>query len=196
VRSYPSEFFKAEFPPRDNYMNVALIRSLAQGTRPYRLDHIEQLLAEHSLFLGSGGSGSRFDCMQVAGMPMNIYKGAASKGKQWETRMKHFAASTDLSNCTISYADFAGCLAEEVNFEASILDFSLLRDAFLMAANFDNCSAEGTDFTGSDLTGASFINANLSDSNFEIANRIGVDFRGALLEGACFKGTNLDGIRR
>ncbi len=177
-------------------MNVVLIRSLAQEIRPYGLNHIEQLLAKHTLFLGSSGSRGRFDCMQVAGMPMSIYKGAASKGKQWETHMKQFTASTDWSNCTISYADFAGCLAEEVNFKASILDFSLLRDAFLMAANFDNCSAEGTDLTGSDLTGASFINANLIYSNFEIANCIGADFWGALLEGACFKGTDLDGIRR
>lgn len=195
-RKYIEGFYQSEIPPRDSDMNASLIRSMAEGAAAFSADEIKSMLAEHAAFISSGGGGGRFERLQVAGMPMNMYWGKGSEGKQFEVRMKNFAPETDLSNAQATYADFAGCLAEEVNFAGAKLDHSLMTDAFLAGANFDGCSAVGVDFTGSDLTGASFVNADLRNADFEICNCTGVDFTGAIIDGALFKGTNLDGIRR
>ena len=195
-RKYIEGFYQSEIPPRDSDMNPVLIRSMAEGASPFTEEEIAALLAEHTAFINSGGGGSGFERLHIGGMPMNIYHGNGSAGKQLEVRMKHFAPDTNLEAAQMTYADFSGCLAEEVNFQKAVLDYSLLTEAFLAGANFDNCSAVGTDFTGADLTGASFVNADLRNADFEICNCTGVDFTGANIEGALFKGTTLDGIRR
>jgi len=195
-RKYIEGFYQSEIPPRDSEMNASLIRSMAESTQPFTEEEIKTMLAEHLAFINSGGGGGRFERLQVAGLPMNIYMGKGASGKQFEVRMKNFAAETSLENAQITYADFSGSLADEVNFKGAKIDNSLMTDSFLAGANFDNCSAVGVDFTGADLTGASFVNADLRRADFEICNCTGVDFTGAKLEGALFKGTNLDGIRR
>jgi uncharacterized protein YjbI with pentapeptide repeats len=193
---YVEGFFQSEIPARDSNMNATLIRSLAEGNEAFTKEEIEKLIHEHTSFINSGGGGGRFERLQVAGMPMNMYTGKGSAGKQFEVRMKKFAADTDLSGVTITYGDFSGSLAEEIIFENATLDYSLMTDSFLAGSNFDKVSARGVDFTGADLTGASFVNADLRNADFEICNCTGVDFTGANIEGALFKGTNLDGIRR
>lgn len=196
-RKYIEGFYQSEIPPRDSDMDATLIRSMASGANPYTEEEVNKMLEEHDKFIHSGGSGGRFERLQLSGIPMNIYMGGKGKeGKQFEVRMKHFSSEVSLENAQLTYSDFAGAIAEEVNFQGTKLDHSLLTDAFLAGANFDNCSAIGTDFTGADLTGASFVNADLRKADFEICNCTGVDFTGANLEGALFKGTTLDGIRR
>lgn len=189
-------FYQSEIPPRDSDMNATLIRNMATGATPFTDEELKTMLAEHTEFINGGGSGGRFERLQVAGLPMNIYMGGVKVGKQFEVRMKNFAPDTNLKNAQLTYSDFAGALAEEVNFQGAKLDHSLMTDSFLAGANFDGASAVGVDFTGADLTGASFVGADLRNADFEICNCTGVDFTGANIEGALFKGTNLDGIRR
>lgn len=196
-RKYIEGFKHSEAPPRDSDMDATLIRSMAAGASPFTKEEVEEMLEEHDKFIHSGGSGGRFERLQLSGIPMNIYMGGKGKeGKQFEVRMKHFSAEVSLENTALTYSDFAGAIAEEVNFQGAKLDHSLLTDAFLAGANFDNSSAVGADFTGADLTGASFVNADLRNADFEICNCTGVDFTGANIEGASFKGTSLNGIRR
>ena len=196
-RKYIEGFNQSEIPPRDSDMDATLIRSMASGATPFTEDEVQKILEEHDKFIQSGGSGGRFERLQLSGLPMNIYMGGKGKeGKQLEVRMKHFSAEVSLENAQLTYSDFAGAIAEEVNFQGTKLDHSLLTDSFLAGANFDNCSAVGADFTGADLTGASFANADLRNADFEICNCTGVDFTGANLDGALFKGTTLNGIRR
>lgn len=196
-RKYIEGFYQSEIPPRDSDMDPTLIRSMASGATPFTEEQVKKMLEEHDKFIHTGGSGGRFERLQLSGIPMNIYMGRKGKeGKQLEVRMKHFSAETSLENAQLSYSDFAGAIAEEVNFQGAKLDHSLLTDSFLAGANFDNSSAVGADFTGADLTGASFANADLRNADFEICNCTGVDFTGANLEGALFKGTTLNGIRR
>lgn len=195
-RPYVEGFYQSEIPPRDSDMNPTLIRTMATNNTPLSQEQVQAMLKQHQTFLESGGAGGRFERLQMAGIPINIYRKTSSAGTQWDTKMKQLSPQVSLSKAQLSYADFAGCLAEEVNFEGANLDGSLLTDAFLAGANFDGISARGTDFTGADLTGASFVNADLRGADFEICNCTGADFTGANLEGALFKGTTLDGIRR
>lgn len=196
-RKHIEGFNQSEVPPRDSDMDPTLIRSMAAGATPFTKDEVKEMLEEHDKFIHSGGSGGRFERLQLSGIPMNIYMGGkGTEGKQFEVRMKHFSAEVSLENVQLTYSDFAGVIAEEVNFQGAKLDYSLLTDAFLAGANFDNSSVVGVDFTGADLTGASFVNADLRNADFEITNCTGVDFTGANLEGALFKGTTLNGIRR
>ncbi|WMX17248.1 MULTISPECIES: pentapeptide repeat-containing protein [unclassified Aureispira] len=196
-REYIEGFYQSEIPPRDSDMDAVLIRNMASSATPFTSEEVQKMLEAHDQFIQSGGSGGRFERLQLSGIPMNIYMGKkGTEGKQFEVRMKQFSPETSLENVQLTYSDFAGAIAEEVNFQGANLNHSLLTDAFLAGANFDNCSAVGTDFTGADLTGASFVNADLRNADFEICNCTGVDFTGANLEGALFKGTTLDGIRR
>lgn len=196
-REYIEGFYQSEIPPRDSDMDAVLIRNMASSSTPFTSEEVQKMLEAHDQFIQSGGSGGRFERLQLSGIPMNIYMGKkGTEGKQFEVRMKQFSPETSLENVQLTYSDFAGAIAEEVNFQGANLNHSLLTDAFLAGANFDNCSAVGTDFTGADLTGASFVNADLRNADFEICNCTGVDFTGANLEGALFKGTTLDGIRR
>jgi uncharacterized protein YjbI with pentapeptide repeats len=196
-RKHLEGFNQSEIPPRDSDMDATLIRSMASGSTPFTKGEVKEMLKEHDEFIHSGGSGGRFERLQLSGIPMNIYMGGkGEKGKQLEVRMKHFSSEVSLENAQLTYSDLAGVIAEEVNFQGAKLDHSLLTDAFLAGANFDNSSVVGADFTGADLTGASFVNADLRNADFEITNCTGVDFTGANLEGALFKGTTLNGIRR
>lgn len=195
-RKYIEGFYQSEIPPRDSDMNPELIKNMATTAHPFTKDDLIAMIAQHADFIKSGGGGGRFERLQVAGLPLNMYWGKSSAGKQFEVRMKQFSPDVSMENVELTYADFAGCLAEDVNFQGAKLDHSLMTDAFLAGANFDNVSAVGVDFTGSDLTGASFVNADLRNADFEIANCTGVDFTGANIQGAMFKGANLDGIRR
>lgn len=195
-RKYIEGFYQSELPPRDNDMNTELIWNMANSCPPFTQEEIQEMLDAHQLFIQSGGGGGRFERLQTAGLPMNIYMGNGKKGRQFEVRMKHFAAETDLSNTELIYADLAGAIMEEMDFSKATLNYSLMTDAFLRGSNFDQASAVGVDFTGSDLTGASFVNADLRNADFEICNCTGADFTGANLEGALFKGTTLHGIRR
>lgn len=195
-RKYIEGFYQSEIPPRDSDINTALIKNMAKSTKPLPEINLRRMLAQHRVFISTGGAGGRFERMHIAGVPMNIYLKAAKEGQQFELRLKHIAANTNLKNAEITYGDFSGCFAEEVNFENANLDYSLMTDCFLAGSNFDNCSAVGVDFTGTDLTGVSFENADLRYADFEIANCMGVNFTGANIENAIFKGTNLDGIKR
>ncbi|MFT5646267.1 MAG: hypothetical protein ACI976_000945 [Aureispira sp.] len=196
-RKYIEGFNQSEIPPRDSDMDAILIKSMALGSTPFTKDAIKKMLEEHANFINSGGGGGRFQRLHLSGIPMNIYIGGKEgKGKQLEVRMKHFSSEVSLENAALTYSDFAGVIAEEVDFQGAKLDHSLLTDAFLAGANFDNSSAVGADFTGADLTGASFVNADLRNADFEISNCTGVDFSGANLDGALFKGTTLNGVRR
>jgi uncharacterized protein YjbI with pentapeptide repeats len=196
-RKHIEGFYQSEMPPRDSDMDPTVIRSMAEGAIPFTKEEVKEMLDSHADFINSGGSGGRFERLHLSGIPMNIYMGKkGTKGQQLEVRMKHFSSEVSLENAQLTYSDFAGVIAEEVNFQGVKLDHSLLTDSFLAGANFDNSSAVGTDFTGADLTGASFVNADLRNADFEICNCTGVDFTGANLEGALFKGTALNGIRR
>jgi uncharacterized protein YjbI with pentapeptide repeats len=196
-RKYIEGFNQSELPPRDSDMDPTVIRSMASGSTPFTPEQVKEMLEKHDDFIQSGGGGGRFERLHLSGIPMNIYMGGkGNKGKQLEVRMKHFSPDVSLENAALPYADFAGAIAEEVNFQGANLDHSLLTDSFLAGADFDNSSAVGADFTGADLTGASFVNADLREADFEISNCTGVDFTGANLEGALFKGTTLNGIRR
>lgn len=194
-RKYIEGFYQSEIPPRDSDMNADLIRSMAEGATPFTAEELKMMLEEHAAFINSGGGGGRFERLQVAGLPLNMYWGKNTAGKQFEVRMKQFSPDVSMEKAQLTYADFSGCLADEVNFQGATLDHSLMTDGFFAGANFDNVSAVGVDFTGSDLTGASFVNADLRNADFEIANCTGVDFTGANIQGAMFKGANLDGIR-
>ncbi|BDS12235.1 pentapeptide repeat-containing protein [Aureispira anguillae] len=195
-RKYIEGFDQSDIPPRDSEMNSPLIRNMAMAAPAFTNTQIQEMLAAHAEFINDGGSAGRFERLQVAGLPMNIYIGGAQSGKQFEVRMKNFAPDTNLEQAQLTHSDFAGALAEEVNFQGAKLDHSLMTDSFLAGANFDEASAIGVDFTGADLTGASFVNTDLRNADFEICNCTGVDFSGANIEGASFKGCNLDGIRR
>lgn len=189
-------FNQSEVPPRDTQMNTELIRSLALNSKPFSNAEIQDALNAHATFLNSGGAGGRFERLQVAGLPLNVYLSKGNAGAHLEWRHKQLARGSTVTNADFSFADLSGCMCEQVNFTASKFNGAMLTDGFFSGAIFENAVMQGADFTGSDLTNASFKNADLRNADFEIANCEGADFTGAKLEGARFPGANLKNIKR
>lgn len=189
-------FNHSEVPPRENTMDMSLIRSMTGSGDTLAGETLREMIAEHQKFLLSGGSGGSFMRLEAAGLPLNIYNGSATEGTQLEIRLKKIEPGTDLSGVDLSYADLSGVMCEGVNFSGAILDGAILTDSFFANASFDNASVRNVDFSGSDLSNASFRNTNLENADFEIANCQGADFTGAHISTATFKGANLDQVKR
>lgn len=189
-------FQGSEVLPRKTEMNAGLIRTMAMASVPFTNTEIQQALLAHKQFLDSGGAGGRFERLQVAGLPLNVYISNGSVGKHLEWRHKQVPRGSSITNADFSYADLSGCMCENVTFAGSVFKGALLTDSFFAGASFEGASMVDTDFTGCDLTNVSFKNADLRNADFEIANCTGADFTGANLAGASFKGTNLDGVIR
>jgi uncharacterized protein YjbI with pentapeptide repeats len=187
-------FKDSEVPPRNSDMNLELIRAMAEEAENIPQETLNAMLAMHTEFVMSGGSSGRFERLQVAGLPMNIFTGKVSHGTQLV--LKKLAGLSNLSGAELTCSDFSGSICEDVNFSKAILDRSMFTEAFFKGANFEGASCRGTDFTNSDLRYANFRNADLHNADFEIANCEYADFTGAILDGASFKGANLDFIKR
>ena len=187
-------FYNSEMPPRDSNMDFELIRTMAEAAEDIPQETLNAMIAMHKEFVMSGGSNGKFERLEVAGMPMNIFMGNASGGTQMV--VKKVGKSSDLSGAELTCSDFSGSLCEEVNFSKATLDRAMFTEAFFKGANFEGASCRGTDFTNSDLRYANFRNADLHSADFEIANCEFADFTGAILDGASFKGANLENIKR
>lgn len=189
-------FKDSEIPAGENTMDTAMIRRMAENSDEIQREELLEMIAEHVKFLESGGEGGEFMRLEVAGMPMNIYRGSGSEGTQLELRMKKIAPGTDLSGMNLSYADLSGVLCENVNFAGANLDGAILTDGFFSNANFEGASIKNVDFTGADLSHASFKHADVERGDFEIANCSHADFTETWMYGASFKGANLDNVKR
>ena len=188
-------FKDSHLPPRANTMNRELIHSLAESNLPLSAEAVKETIAEHLIFLDTGGRGGQFTRLEVSGMPLNVYSETADAGTQLELRMKKLAMGTDLSNADLSNCDLSGVIAEGVNFSGAKMDGSILTDGFFRGANFDGVSLRDVDMTGADFRNASFKGADLKGADFEICDCEGADFRGAKIANALFTGANLTGIR-
>ena len=196
MRTPIKDFLHSEIMPSESSMNAELIREMAESEMPFSETELSSMLSDHKAFIESGGANGYFEKMQVSGLPMNIYLGAASQGKQLMVSQKRISPNTNFQNVQLSFADFSGCICENVNFKGAYLDGSLLTDAFFANADFAGASLIGADFSRCDLRGVSFKNANLKNADFENANCESADFTGANISNATFKGTNLNQVLR
>ncbi len=189
-------FKDSEIPPRSSNMNLELIRSMSENSDELLQETLKSMIIEHKDFISTGGASGKFERLEAAGMPMNIYMGSASRGEQFNANMKKIGKFADLSGADLTVSDFSGSLCEEVDFSKAKLNKSMFTDGFFNSANFEGAICHGTDFTNSDLRYANFKNADLRNADFEIANCEFADFTGAILDGASFKGANLENIKR
>lgn len=158
---------------------------------------VAEMIAQHVLFLETGGAGGTWTLLSVSGMPLCLYQGAAGKkGKQLVLRLNKIGPGTVVGGNQLSYGDLSGAICREVNFQGATLDHAVAIDSAFDGADFSGASLQGIDFSGSTLTGVSFRDANLTGADFEHTDLTGADFTGANLTNSRFPGAILDGIKR
>ena len=190
-----SDFPGADQPPREDSMNKGLILSMSSSSI-ISDEEFSGMIQEHELFLNTGGRNGRFEMLETAGLPMNIYLGKASEGKQLDINLKNIANCSVLKNAQLSVANMSGVFGEGANFSGAILERCMMTNSFFHKANFENANLTGVDLTGSDLREANFRNAVLDGTDFEICDCSGADFTGAKMTNCSFLGAKIDGVKR
>lgn len=190
-----SDFRGADQPPRADSMNKELIRSMSLSSI-ISDEEMSGLIQEHALFLNTGGGNGRFEMLEAAGLPMNIYLGKSTEGKQLDINLKNISNCTVLKNAQLSVANMSGVYGERANFSGAIIERSMMTNSYYHQANFENANLTGVDLTGSDLREANFRNAILDGTDFEICDCSGADFTGAKMTNCSFLGAKIDGVKR
>ena len=191
------DFPLSEVPRGETAMDPSLIKSLLQSGDALDGDELATAVADHERFVAGGGAGGTWQTLEVAGMPMCIYMGAASEdGTQLVMRLRRIPTGASLHGKNLSSADFSGCSCEGVSFRKAKLDGSVAIDSFFDGADFTDGSLRNVDFSRASLKGCSFRGADLQGADFENCELTGADFTGATLHGSRFPGANLEGVKR
>jgi hypothetical protein len=88
-----SEFRGANQPAREDSMYMELIHSMAIDSL-LSDDVLKDKIKDHGLFLETGGRNGRFELLEIAGLPMNIYLHDPVEGKDSRILLQRKTSST------------------------------------------------------------------------------------------------------
>lgn len=169
---------------------------LAQVSKPITNSELEEVLAQHHLFLQTGGMGGRWQTLLINGLVIGDYVDAeGQEGKQASFERRCFAKQLDLVDVELPFANFCSVYAFEKKFINADFSYSLMTDAFMEGCNFTNANLQGVDFSRSNLRSVDFTNANLQGADFENCDLTAANFEGAKLDGSRFPGAILDQVK-
>lgn len=192
--------FAQRFPLSDKPGSPSTVRTqdmqAAAMKQPLSEAQWAEIVAEHQLFLRTGGSGGRWKVLALRGISVGMYLGAEGQqqGKQAILDMRRLPNEWDLQEIQLPYSSWCGAYTRLQDFSGSNLEGSLWADALAEKTIFADCNLQNADFSRANLRQASFMNANLRGVDFENADLSDADFRGAYLEGARFAGAKLKGV--
>lgn len=94
-----SDFPGADQPPRADSMNKELILSMSSGSK-ISDEELNRMIIEHELFLNTGGRNGRFELLEAAGLPMNIYLGKSTGRKTTRYSFEKYRQLYAFKKCT------------------------------------------------------------------------------------------------
>jgi uncharacterized protein YjbI with pentapeptide repeats len=175
-------------------LNSEMMHQMSETSEPLTKNQFEEILAQHKLFIESGGRGGNWQSLVVAGLTFALYSGAnASQGKQASFLNNNLSELT--FNClNLECCDFINIYCPNGRFENSNLSNSILIDSMLMIADFSGANLSNCDFSRAKMTNCRFVDANLSGCDFENCDLSFSNFMGANTSGARFPGAILDNV--
>ncbi|MFT7579671.1 MAG: hypothetical protein ACI9MR_001337 [Myxococcota bacterium] len=188
----------ADFPLSDSAgasvdgVDSDAMRSMARHSDRVERDTWDARLADHQLYLDSGGRIGSWQTLSASGLTFGVQMGAnATDGSAFEMRYKRFSAGLPTNTASLAFAAFTAADLTGLDFTGADLKAALLIDAHGAGVSF-----RGADLRRADLSRANLSGADFRGADFENCDLRGADFRGAKLEGSRFPGANLDGVRR
>jgi hypothetical protein len=91
-----TDFPLSDVPRGETAMDPSLIKSLVQAGEPLEGAELADAVKEHERFVETGGAGSAWQTLEVAGMPLCMYAGGSDQGTQLVMRLKRIAAGASL----------------------------------------------------------------------------------------------------
>jgi len=172
------------------------MQEVAQQKTPLTEQEIKAIIQQHHQFLSTGGTGGKWQTLQLQGMVIGVYVGAdANAGTQAILEKRHISDTIDLQEIVLPFANFCGVYCRNQDFSEANLSHCLFTDALLENTIFADTKLQHTDFSRANLRNVSFMNANLQHADFENCDLTNADFRGALLDNAKFPGAILKGVK-
>ncbi len=177
-------------------LKTQLMQQIAENATPITTDKFKLIVADHHLFLRSGGAGGKWQTLSVSGLILAIYTGAkGEEGTQANFERTHIPTSIYLQELLLPFSNFCGTFCKNQDFSEADLSGSLMTDAYLERTIFADANLQNVDFSRANLRNVSFMNANLKGTDFENADLTGADFRGAILDGSRFPGAILKDVK-
>lgn len=190
----PSNFPLSNLPGSNvSHIDRQKMNHLAKSKKPLSLSQVNKIIAEHLIFLESGGAGGNWTTLVIDGVVTGIYNyDGKSTGRQALFEHHQLNDECSLEDQLLSFANCCGLYAPTLKASRVDLSYSLLTDSFLPKANFKGGILKKVDFSRAVLTSVDFRGADLRYADFENCNLSGSNFRGARLEGTRFPGAILE----
>ena len=152
-------------------------------------DELNDVLADHRLWLDSGGnSGNRAVLAHAALMRADLYAARlASVDLQGADLREALLSEADLYEADLRDANLADAVLDW-----ACLDFAKLQSASLQRADLRWANLEGANLSGCDLRFANLDGANLKDARLTEANLYGMSMNNTDMQGAILTRIKLD----
>lgn len=157
------------------------MRQLVLKARPIDQETFLELLARHDEFLATGGAGGHWQTFYLSNLIFGVYRndpGINPGGKQMVLNFYDLSALS-LQEISLAYANCAGILCQESNWDKADLEGSLFIDSILNNCSFAQADLYAADFSRSEMRACNFRGANCLHTDFENCDLTGSDFRGA-----------------
>ena len=157
---------------------------------PLALEVFADVLAQHRVFIDSGGGGvwETFRTpSETDSIIFGVYQAVAeaAEGTQADLSLKRLDGLV-LRGVALPYANLCGVWCRGQNLRGANLEGILATDSDFTGSNFHHATLAAADFSRAELARCDFRGANLSHTDFERADLSGADLRGATLDGASF----------